>query len=158
MFIEPVNDNHQADIYKLESNIDDCTGEVLGYTMERLFEAGARDVHYHPTFMKKSRPGWQLNVICDGKDIEKLETIIFRETTTIGIRRIPVERSILDRKIVTVDTIYGRADVKICRLPDGEERCYPEYESVARLARENQRLYQEVYCEVAKTYEKSLLY
>ena len=77
------------EICRLETNIDDCTGEMLGYVMERLFEAGARDVHYTPVFMKKNRPAWQLNVICDPKDRERMEEIIFAETTTIGIRFYP---------------------------------------------------------------------
>ena len=66
------------EICRLETNIDDCTGEMLGYVMERLFEAGARDVHYAPVFMKKNRPAWQLNVICDPKDRERMEEIILR--------------------------------------------------------------------------------
>ena len=102
---DDTENNTESDaICKLETNIDDCSGEVLGYTMERLFAAGARDVHYMPVFMKKNRPGWQLNVICDETKIAELEQIIFEETTTIGIRRIPVERSVLDRQIQKVMT------------------------------------------------------
>lgn len=86
-------------IYKLESNIDDCSGEALGYVMEELLNAGARDVHYIPVYMKKNRPAWMLNVICSKEDIEKLESIIFRETTTIGIRRVEMERTVLKREI-----------------------------------------------------------
>ena len=138
------------DIYKLESNIDDCSGEVLGYAMERLFEAGARDVHYHPVFMKKNRPGWQLNVICKQSDIEKLENIIFAETTTIGIRRIKVERSVLSRKADRVQTKFGEVDVKVCE-GRGVKKVYPEYESAAKLARENGVSLMEVYDEVKNT-------
>ena len=71
MLIEDVSEKSD-EICKLESNIDDCTGEMLGYVMERLFEAGARDVHYTPVFMKKNRPAWQLNVICDPGDRQNL--------------------------------------------------------------------------------------
>lgn len=116
-------------IYKLESNIDDCTGEMLGYVMELLFKAGARDVHYIPVYMKKNRPAYQLNVVCLEKDIEILENIIFEETTTIGIRRIPVERSVLKRRIEKIMTSLGEAEVKICLLKE-KEKVYPEYESV----------------------------
>ena len=84
-------------IYKLESNIDDCTGEALGYVLEQLFEAGARDVHYSPVYMKKNRPAYQLNVICSEEMLTKMEEIIFRETTTIGIRRMKMERTVLKR-------------------------------------------------------------
>ena len=131
-------------IYKLETNVDDCTGEALGYTLERLMEAGARDASYSPVYMKKKRPGWQLNVICDEEDIEKLEKIIFKETTTIGIRRYKLERTVLPREIVEVETEYGKSRVKVCEF-DGEKIYYPEYEDVAKLARENDIAYMEMY-------------
>lgn len=131
-------------IYKLETNIDDCTGESLGYTMERLMESGARDVHYIPVYMKKNRPACQLNVICAREDIERMEEIIFRETTTIGIRRIPMERTILRRELRTVQTVLGEAQVKVCRY-GGMERYFPEYNSVVALCRKHDRNYQEVY-------------
>lgn len=139
-------------IFKLETNIDDCSGEVLGYTMERLFEAGARDVHYFPVYMKKNRPGWQLNVICEEEKIAQLEQIIFEETTTIGIRRIRVERSVLGRNIEKVQTPYGDALVKICHLRD-ETIIYPEYESVVKICKENKLPYQEIYDIVRDSYE-----
>lgn len=140
-------------IWKLESTIDDCTGEVLGYVMELLFEAGARDVHYTPVFMKKNRPGYQLNVLCREEDIERLEEIIFAETTTIGIRRQRIQRSILKREIKEVETSIGAAAVKVCKLLSGQDnltdekrkRIYPEYESVARLSRLTQMPWQDVY-------------
>lgn len=131
-------------IYKLESNIDDCTGETLGYVMQRLFDAGARDVHYMPVFMKKNRPAYQLNVICSEEDIEKLEEIIFMETTTIGIRRQRMERSVLNREIKEVQTSIGMAKVKICSLSLGQ-RIYPEYESVIELCQKSGLSWQEVY-------------
>lgn len=131
-------------ICKLETNIDDCTGESLGYVMERLMEAGARDVHYMPVYMKKNRPAYQLNVICTREDIGHMEDIIFRETTTIGIRRVFMERTILRRELRTVQTSLGEAQVKICRY-GGMERCFPEYNSVVALCREHGKNYQEVY-------------
>lgn len=131
-------------ICKLETNIDDCTGENLGYVMERLFEEGARDVHFTPVYMKKNRPAWQLNVICCQEDREKLEQIIFRETTTIGIRRIHMERTVLNREQKMVTTPIGDVKVKACQV-DGSWRYYPEYESVARLSREKKLPYMEVY-------------
>ena len=80
------NQETKDTIIKMETNIDDCSGEVLGFVMERLMKAGARDVHYVPVFMKKNRPAWVLNVICKEQDIETLQNIIFVETTTIGNR------------------------------------------------------------------------
>ncbi len=136
-------------IFKLETNIDDCSGEALGYVMERLFEAGARDVHYMPVFMKKNRPAWQLNVICAGEDVEKLEHIIFRETTTIGIRRAEMERTVLKREERTVPTALGEAQVKVCQAR-GVVRFYPEYDSVSRLARESGTPFSQVYQMVQK--------
>ena len=131
-------------VWKLESDIDDCTGETLGYVMERLFAAGARDVHYTPVFMKKNRPAWQLNVICTEADLETMEHIIFLETTTIGIRRMKVERSVLKREIRKAATEFGQVDVKVCRVGE-QEKFYPEYESVAAISREKGLPYQTVY-------------
>lgn len=141
------------EIYKLETNIDDCSGEVLGYVMERLLEAGARDVSYMPLFMKKNRPAWQLNVICDRERIEALEQIIFDETTTIGIRRMKVERSVLGREIHQVWTPIGTAQVKVCSI-GSQKRAYPEYETAAALAGENHLPLQEVYRIIRQSWEE----
>lgn len=135
-------------IFKLESNIDDCTGEQLGFVMERLMEAGARDVYYTPVFMKKNRPAYQLNVICTEDMISRLEEIIFHGTTTIGIRRLKLERSVLPREKRRISTRFGEADVKICTLPNGEKRGYPEYRSVAKLAKKHDMNYQVMYYEI----------
>jgi len=141
-------------IYKLESNIDDCTGEMLGYVMKLLFKAGARDVHYIPVYMKKNRPAYQLNVVCLEKDIEILENIIFEETTTIGIRRIPVERSVLKRRIEKIMTSLGEAEVKICLLKE-KEKVYPEYESVKKLCLQHKLNFQEVYQLIQREYNEA---
>ena len=137
-------------IYKLETNIDDCTGEQLGYVMERLLEAGARDVHYLPVYMKKNRPAYELVVICVKEDVEALEKIIFKETTTIGIRRMKMERSILPRTQDTLSMDMGEVQVKKCVLPDGEVRVYPEYESISRLAKETDLSYSEIMHRISK--------
>lgn len=137
-------DVEKDEIIKLESNIDDCTGEALGYTMEKLMEAGARDVHYFPVFMKKNRPGYQLNVICKENQISQLQKIIFEETTSIGIRIQRMERSVLPRRIETRDTSMGEVQIKICSLPIGE-RIYPEHDSIARICKESGKSWQEVY-------------
>ena len=131
-------------IWKLESNIDDSTGEQLGFTMELLMKAGARDVYFIPIFMKKNRPAYELNVICKEEKIGELEQIIFENTTTIGIRRVPYQRSILQREIREVETPYGTAQCKVCTV-NGVERPYPEYESVAKLCRESGVPFQEMY-------------
>lgn len=149
MLIEPETEEKDC-IYKLESNIDDCTGEALGYAMERLLEAGARDAYYTPVYMKKNRPAYQVNVICTQDMIPKMEEIIFRETTTIGIRRMKMERTVLRRKIRKIKTSLGEAEVKICEI-GGSKRAYPEYESVAAICKEKGLAYQEawekIFCE-----------
>lgn len=132
-------------IYKLEANIDDATGEMLGHAMDCLFAAGAKDVHYFPVFMKKNRPGWQLNVICLEQDIKKLENIIFTETTTIGIRKIKVERTVLPREIETKSTEYGDVRVKVCTLPDGTKRSYPEYDDINNICNKTGKSFFEIY-------------
>lgn len=148
MLIEEEAGSGQEDIiYKLESNIDDCTGESLGYAMERLLASGARDVHYVPVYMKKNRPAYQLNVICKEEDIKRLEQIIFEETTTIGICRMKVERSILERRMETYPTTLGDIQVKVCGEA-GRERYYPEYECLVRICKKTGKSYQEVYRQV----------
>ena len=140
------NDEPQTeDLYKLETNIDDCSGEALGFAMERLLQAGALDVHYIPCFMKKNRPAWLLIVLCTGGNIARLEQIIFAETTTIGIRRIKVERTKLERREIVLKTEFGEVKAKQVTLPDGTTRNYPEYESVASICREKDLSFQTVY-------------
>lgn len=132
---ESIKDCETKDrVYKLESNIDDCTGEMLGHAMECLFENGALEVNYTPVFMKKNRPAYLLTVICSEENVSRLESIIFRETTTIGIRKIKMDRTVLDRKTETIELPIGEMKIKKCILPDGTVRKYPEYETVAELA------------------------
>lgn len=150
MIVESIQTEQEDVIYKLESNIDDCSGEVLGYTMEKLLAAGARDVHYTPVYMKKNRPGWLLTVICSKQKVDALERMIFHETTTIGIRRFKVERSVLQRSQVTVQTELGEAVLKVCEL-DGERRYYPEYDSVVKLCETSGRSYGDVYQMLSRT-------
>lgn len=131
-------------ICQLQSDIDDCSGELLGYTLERLLAAGALDAHYQPVFMKKSRPAWELTVICREEDRAKLEAMIFAETTTIGIRRARMERTVLPRRRDVVHTAYGDVAVKRCLLENGE-RCYVEYDSATKLAQEQGVPLQDIY-------------
>ncbi|MBD5549121.1 MAG: nickel pincer cofactor biosynthesis protein LarC [Lachnospiraceae bacterium] len=156
MLIEEKGENRpeesfkQDEIYKLETNIDDCTGELLGYTMDNLMSAGARDVHFTPVYMKKNRPAYMLTVICDETHIKKMEQIIFEETTTIGIRRMRMERTVLEREETVIALERGEVKAKKCTLPDGQVRLYPEYESVAELARKNDIPFQLVMEEVKR--------
>ncbi len=151
MLIEPDTEEAADFVYKLESNIDDCTGEALGYVMDRLFEAGARDVNYIPVYMKKNRPAYQLNVLCSEETVPRIEEIIFKETTTIGIRRVRMERTVMRREIRTLTTSLGEAKVKVCRLGCSDIiRVYPEYESAADISREKKLPYQDVWRQLQK--------
>lgn len=137
-----------ADIWKLECEVDDCTGEALAHALERLYEAGAAEAHYLPVFMKKGRPGYQVEVLCREDLIPACEQVLFEDTTTIGVRRCPMERTCLPREEVEVSVSFGMAKAKRVTLPGGAVRAYPEYESVARLVRETGAAYQDVYREV----------
>lgn len=146
MLIRETTDLQIKDIiWKLETDMDDCGGEIMGHVMNLLMANGAREVHYTPIYTKKNRPAYTLTVICKESEREKLENLIFSETTTIGIRRVEMERTILQREIQKKDTPVGTAIVKACTLPDGNIRYYPEYENVAELAERNQLSFRETY-------------
>ena len=122
-------------VVKLECDIDDATGEELGYVAELLLEAGVREVHWLPTFTKKGRPAYQLQVICVPEDVAHMESVIFCETPTLGVRRVPMERTVLKRRRLTVETPYGSIRCKVAELPDGSTRVAPEYEDCRAAAR-----------------------
>lgn len=124
-----------AQVVKLECDIDDSTPEVLAYAAERLRDAGAREVHWLPIFSKKGRPAYQLQVIAAPEDVERLQLIMFRETSTIGIRRSQWNRTVLERTFRAVATPWGPVRMKGVTLPDGSRREAPEYEDCAALAR-----------------------
>ncbi len=148
--IETDETPEKDEIVKIETDIDDASGEVLGYTMEKLMAAGALDVHYTPIYMKKNRPAWELTVICKEDQMEELEQIIFEETTTIGIREFPsVMRSILKREKKEIETPFGNVQVKEVTL-QGKTKCYPEYESVKAVAQEAGVTFAEVYAAARK--------
>jgi uncharacterized protein (TIGR00299 family) protein len=128
----------------METNIDDCSGEILGYTSEKLFENGALDVFYTPIFMKKNRPAYRLSVACRKEDMFKLQNIIFKETTTIGIRYRFESRTELVREFVEIDTRYGKIKAKKV-TNNGETYVYPEYESMKELAEKNNITLKELY-------------
>lgn len=144
MILEVKEEKEKDFICKLETNIDDCTGENLGFVMEKLLEAGAKDVSYLPIYTKKNRPAYELHILCDEKNEAKMEQILFEETTTIGIRKIMMERSILKREIREMESEYGKFHVKVCKLRD-RERYYLEYEDVAALAKKNEIPYPDMY-------------
>lgn len=132
-------------VCKLECDVDDCTGEALGRVLERLMAAGAREAHCLPVFTKKGRPAYQLQVICDEQVRPALERLIFEETTTIGIRRCAMERTVLPRRARTVETALGPMPAKEVTLPSGAVRLYPEHDGVVAAAEQFGVPYQEAY-------------
>jgi uncharacterized protein (TIGR00299 family) protein len=132
---ELVTDSQTDSPILLETNIDDMTPEIYGYVIDRLLEAGARDAYLTPVIMKKGRPGIQLTVLADPHKENELTNLIFSETTTLGIRRIPVQRHMLPRRADMVETPFGPVRVKIAHV-NGKDRITPEYDDCARIARE----------------------
>lgn len=128
----------------METNIDDSSSEILGYTMEKLFENGALDVFFTPIYMKKNRPAYRLNVVSKEKDLQKMQKIIFKETTTIGIRYRVEERTELPREIIEIDSKYGKIKAKKV-INNDEEYIYPEYESLKEVAKKNNIPLKELY-------------
>ena len=118
----------------LEANIDDTSPEWLGYLMERLFKKGALDVSFIPVYMKKNRPGIQVEVICTPGSRDELMDLLFNESTTIGIRYRHSRRKILKREHVTVETQWGEMAAKKVFRPDGNYFIQPEYESCRKAA------------------------
>ena len=154
MLIEPaaeVSGDTADEVFVLEANVDDATGEELGVAMEALFAAGARDCHFMPCFMKKNRPGCVVRVIADGALVPEIERILFRTTSTIGVRRYPVSRTVMMRENVRVEVPGGKVDVKHCTFGD-IERFYPEADSVKSLAERTGRSFREVYLDAARGY------
>ena len=120
-------------ITKLECNLDDMTGEAIGFAMEQLFEAGARDVYTQAIGMKKSRPGVLLSVICMPEDADRLAAVMMKHTTTLGIRRQDLTRYVLSRSMDTVESAYGPVRIKKAEGM-GVKRSKAEYEDLAALA------------------------
>ena len=143
-------------VLKLEANLDDTTGEALGFVMEKLFSAGALDVFYTPITMKKSRPAVMLSLLCPPALRREMEEIIFRHTTCIGLRFCLMQRTKLERDEQLVETPLGEARVKFCSF-EGEVYAYPEHESVAALAEKTGLGYKEVYHMVKSFALESLL-
>ena len=140
-------------IVVLETNIDDMTPEFMGYTMEILFDNGALDVYYTPVCMKKNRPASLLSVVADPKDEYLLTQIIFRETSTLGIRRSILQRHIMSRQIRTLKTEFGDVVVKVGSLGD-IQKMSPEYESCKKIAKENGLPLSQVYAAAEREFTR----
>jgi uncharacterized protein (TIGR00299 family) protein len=133
---EPLTQTAEQNIATvIETNIDDVTPEVLGYVMEKLFEAGAKDVFFIPIYMKKCRPATMLSLICDETKTAIMEHILFSETSTIGLRKYTVARTCLPRKTAVVSTPYGDVKAKETYY-NNVPRFSIEYDDACRLAKE----------------------
>ncbi len=141
-------------IVVLEANIDDQAPQQLGYVMERLLADGALDVFFAPIQMKKNRPAVALTILCRPADEPRLTAAIFRETTTLGIRRRLSDRYALPRREVCVTTAAGAARIKIAAQLDGTEKAMPEYDDCRALAEATGRPLRAVYAEALEAYEK----
>lgn len=129
----PDEDRTKDTVVVLETNIDDTTGEQLGYAMEKLLQAGALDVWFVPIFMKKNRPAYALSVICSEEKEKLMQEILFQQTSSIGLRRSVRERVIMDREPTIIDTPYGPLAAKRCSYGD-LEKITVEFESAKELA------------------------
>ena len=130
-------------ILHLSCNVDDMTGEEIGFCMDRLFEAGARDVYTESIYMKKNRPGTMINVICTESEKDAVIKALFNHSTTIGIREEKMNRYILNRRVETVETPYGPVGCKISSGYGVERRKY-EYDDMTKIAKERDMSIQDV--------------
>lgn len=131
----PPNYEHiDENMVKMEVNLDDTSGEILGYVMDKLFEAGANDVFYSPIYMKKNRPGVLLQLLCSIQAMEQMKAILLAETTTLGIRYYPITVHRMERRFMHVETEWGMVTVKQ-GISDGNVfQSSPEYEECKRIA------------------------
>ncbi len=140
-------------VWVLETNLDDTSGELIGYCTTKLWEAGALDVYTASIQMKKNRPGVLLSVLCPGEKIEKIERILFRETSTLGVRRWLVSRHKLERRQHTVTTEWGDIEGKLGWIAGQPPSFSPEFESCQRVATAHNVPLRTVYEAVQKAFD-----
>ncbi|HXG50276.1 MAG TPA: nickel pincer cofactor biosynthesis protein LarC [candidate division Zixibacteria bacterium] len=145
----------EEEMLVIETNIDDMNPEFYDYVFDRLFAAGARDVFLSPLQMKKNRPATLLRVLAEPSKREALARVLFRETSTIGLRCYLVGRLALRRSTAKVRTRYGPVRVKIVDQPDGEKRATPEYDDLKRIAAARHLPLKLLYDEAMRAIEKS---
>ncbi len=134
----------------LECNIDDMTGEMLGDAMERLMEAGAMDVHFTSIVMKKNRPATTLSVLCSQAEEDAFKRLMFRHTSTLGIKTVPITKTVLDISFEQLETPLGRVTMKHAILDGKVIRSKPELEDCRQLAAQHDIPLSEVYLQVGK--------
>ena len=150
----PEDETQSDSVCLLETNIDDATGEVIGFVMEGLFERSALDAFCDPIQMKRNRPAVKLSVLCKIEDVGKIEEYIFRQGITFGIRKQIVKRAKLERKFVTVQTRYGEVNIKVGFYNGKEVNAKPEYSECAKIAKEQNIGIKSVMSEAMAAYGK----
>jgi pyridinium-3,5-bisthiocarboxylic acid mononucleotide nickel chelatase len=151
----PPNHEHLDDhMVKMEVNLDDISGEWLGYVMDLLFESGANDVFYTPIYMKKNRPGVLLQLLCSRKHIDKMKEILFTETTTLGVRYYPLTVHRVERKFRKVSTDWGTVTVKEGFFDGQVIQRSPEFEECKNIAKLHKVPLKKVYEQVWKQLDK----
>jgi pyridinium-3,5-bisthiocarboxylic acid mononucleotide nickel chelatase len=137
LFVGETAEGAAADqVWVVETNLDDVSGEVIGYAVTKLWEQGALDVYTTAISMKKNRPGVTITALCQAADVEKIEKVLFRETGTLGVRRWPVSRHKMDRKPHSVSTSYGMIEGKLGWIAGQEPSFSPEFEACRKAAEE----------------------
>ncbi|GAB4327839.1 MAG: nickel pincer cofactor biosynthesis protein LarC [Calditrichia bacterium] len=137
--------NESRHLVMLETNIDDQSPELLGYVMEKALQNGALDAFFQPIYMKKNRPAVLLKVLCEPENVQGLQDLILLETSTLGIRKIPVERVSLRREIREIETPFGKIRVKTAYPADGKMKASPEFEDCRKLAEQHNRPLWEIF-------------
>lgn len=144
----PNHDHVDHEMFKMEVNLDDISGELLGYLMDLLIESGANDVYYTSIHMKKNRPGILLQLLCSKKNLDKMKRILFTETTTLGVRYYPLTVHRVERRFRTVTTKWGIVTVKE-GIYEGEViQRSPEYEECKKIAEQHRIPLKKVYEQV----------
>ena len=134
--VSEAGEHWDAPVSVIETNLDDMSPQIYGYFVERALAAGALDVFSTAVQMKKNRPGVLLTILCEQEHTARLIDLVFRETTTIGVRTYDVRRKVLDRELVPVETPFGEVRMKISRMNGSVLNATPEYEDCQRLAAE----------------------
>lgn len=156
VFLAEVEDKDQELAKMIECNIDDMNPEAYEYVMEKLFKKGAMDVYMAPIIMKKNRPSIKFSVLCSQGLAEAMTTIILKETTTLGVRSYDVEKTMLDRKMITVNTVYGDVPIKLGIYKDEVIKFKPEYEECKKIAVDHDIPLQQVLDRVKHAYVNNI--
>lgn len=154
IFIGELSQDRESDeMWIVETNIDNMSGEILGFVMDKLFEAGAVDTYFTPIQMKKGRPGIIISAIVSDMNLSSVELALFNQTTTFGIRKHKVARKVLIREFKEVDTHLGKVKLKIGRFNGNIKSYSPEYEDCKKIAEEKGIPLKEVYNIISKDIE-----